>query len=275
MIPSPLDDATAILGARSPDVLWRYLVANTHLRAIPNTFEATVAFQTLHEHHPSGALQTAQLLCTDLRWRRVTTPLITYMEESGILDDVALDELADSFLWQDRLAWPVPRQWLRDGTVHLGRAGRKVAASNVVVERLIPPPLRRWAAARIVAHGPDRGAEVLARVEGLDARSGGAAVAGMLDAAEAWPTEERLIVIELGCCWPSGSVRLRALKLLADTDRSGAAERAMDDPSATVRRWAQRLGSRAVRVDQSAAEGAPPLRDAPVRLPDPQPSLFD
>lgn len=275
MIPSPLEDAAAILGARSPDVLWRYLLANAHLRAMANTFEAVVAFRTLHERHARGALQTAQLLCTDLRWRRVTAPLITDIEEIGILDDGALDELADGFLWQNRLAWPVPRQWLRDGTVRLGPTGRKGAAPNVVAERPIPPPLRRWAAARIVGHEPDRGAEVLGRVEGLDARSGDAVMAGMLDAAVAWSSEARLVVIELACCWPTGSVRLRALKLLADTDRRAAAERAMDDPSATVRRWAHRLRSSAVRGDRSAAEDTPP-RDAPVHpLPDPQPSLFD
>ena len=64
-----------------------------------------------------GALQTAGLLCTDNRWRRVTTVLITAIEDSGPLTDSELDDLAGGFLWHDRFPWPVPTAWVRDGTV--------------------------------------------------------------------------------------------------------------------------------------------------------------
>ena len=45
-----------------------------------------------------GALQTAGLLCTDNRWRRVTTVLITAIEDSGPLTDSELDDLAGGVL---------------------------------------------------------------------------------------------------------------------------------------------------------------------------------
>ena len=57
------------------------------------------AFRRLHTDRPVHALRTAQLICTDLRWRRVTAPLIVDIEQSGILDNRALDQLGDGFLW--------------------------------------------------------------------------------------------------------------------------------------------------------------------------------
>jgi len=48
---------------------------------LPNTFEAMSAFLKLHWDRPTQALRTAQLICTDLRWRRVTAPLIVDIEQ--------------------------------------------------------------------------------------------------------------------------------------------------------------------------------------------------
>lgn len=89
MIRPWIEDTARISGAVTPDALWRYLAGNVHLRASPNTFEAICAFQRLHKDRPAHALRTAQLICTDLRWRRVTAPLIVDIEQSGILDGVA------------------------------------------------------------------------------------------------------------------------------------------------------------------------------------------
>jgi hypothetical protein len=241
VIPSPLEDAARIHRATTPDALWRYLATNVHPRAMRNTFEAIVAFQRLHEDRTADALRTAQLLCTDLRWRRVTTPLIVQIEQTGILDEPALDQLAASFLWRDELAWPVPEQWLRDRTVRIRGRNRTPGPCQVVMDRPIPPPLRRWASARVVIRHPEQVTDVLARVDHLAARAGDAVMAGLLDAAGAVPTEARVLLVELGCSWPSGSVRLQALKLLAGTDRHSATQRAMGDVSETVRGWARRL----------------------------------
>lgn len=71
---------------------------------MPNTFEAVCAFQRLHRDRPANTLRTAQLICTDLRWRRVRAPLIVDIEQSGLLDERAFDRLADGFLyWSGRV----------------------------------------------------------------------------------------------------------------------------------------------------------------------------
>jgi hypothetical protein len=243
---------------------------------MPNTFEAVCAFQRLHRDRPAHALGTAQLICTDLRWRRVTAPLIVDIEQSGILDEGDLDQLADGFLWEDKLGWPVPEQWLRDGTVRVRRGRHKPGRTAVVIDRMIPPPLRRWAAARIVARDPRRAADVLVRIDGMDAGAGDATMAGLLDAAISLPTEARVALTELGCAWPNGTVRLRALKLLAETDRESALRGAAADASATVRAWGKKLASQLPLPDRPAedrvaAERQPPTRQAA----EPQPSLFD
>jgi len=275
MIRSSLDDAARIHAAVTPDTLWRYLAVNIHVRAMPNTFEAMCAFLKLHKDHPANALRTAQLICTDLRWRRVTAPLIVDIEQSAILDEEALDRLADGFLWDDQLAWLVPEQWIRDGTVRLPHKRRKPGRIAVVIDRPIPPPLRRWAAARVVAGEPRTATDVLGRVNEMDSRSGDAAMAGLLDAASALPPEDRDALTELDCAWPSGAVRLRALKLLAETDEQAALRRAAHDASGTIRTWGQKRASPEDRVDRPPERRPGPAHQRSIRAPEPQPSLFE
>jgi hypothetical protein len=271
-----LEDSARILGAATPDALWRHLCENVHLRAMPNTFEAVCAFQRLHRDRPAHALRTAQLICTDLRWRRVTAPLIVDIEQSGILDERALDQLAGGFLWEDTLGWPVPEQWLRDGTVRVGRKRHKPGRTAVVIDRMIPPPLRRWATARVVRREPRRAADVLVRIDGMDAGAGDATMAGLLDAAVSLPLEARVELTELGCAWPNGTVRLRALKLLAETDREAALQGAAADASATVRAWGQKLASPPRRPGRPAKDGTAAARHAPTgQAPASQASLFN
>ena len=243
---------------------------------MPNTFEAVCAFQRLHRDRPAHALRTAQLICTDLRWRRVTAPLIVDIEQSGILDERGLDQLADGFLWEDKLAWPVPEQWLRDGTVRVGRKRPKPGRTAVVIDRIIPPPLRRRAAARVVRREPSRAAEVLVRIDGMDAGAGEATMAGLLDAAVSLPREARVELTELGCAWPNGTVRLRALELLAETDREAALRGAAADDSATVRAWGQKVASPPRWPDRRAGDHTRAGPGTPARqAPEPEPTLFD
>lgn len=271
-----LEDAARISGAATPDALWRYLAGNVHLRAMPNTFEAVCAFQRLHRDRPAHALRTAQLICSDLRWRRVTAPLIVDIEQSGILGEGDLDQLADGFLWEDKLGWPVPEQWLRDGTVRVRRGNHQPGRTAVVIDRMIPPPLRRWAAARIVRRQPRRAADVLDRIGGMDAGAGDATMAGLLDAAPSLPPEALVALTELGCAWPNGTVRLRALKLLAETDRETALRGAAADASATVRAWGRKLASQLPLPDRPAGDRTATGPHTPARqAPEPQPSLFD
>lgn len=175
----------------------------------------------------------------------MTAPLIVDIEQSNILDERTLDQLAEGFLWDDHLAWLVPEQWIRDGTVRLPHKRRKPGRIAVVIDRPIPPQLRRWAAARVVAREPRTATDVLGRVNEMGSRSGDAAMAGLLDGASALPPEDRDALTELGCAWRSGTVRLRALKLLAETetDEQAALRRAAHDASETIRTWGQKRGS--------------------------------
>jgi len=241
-----------------------------------NTFDAIVAFKTLHKDRHATALRTAQLICTDQRWRRVTSTLVIDLEQSGILDEPALDQLADGFLWKDTLGWPVPDEWLRDGTVRVRPKNSNPGRLGVVIDRPIRPPLRRWAAARVAAREPARLGDVLACIDRMDARDGDAIMAGLLDAAGAIPLGARRALTQLGCSWPSGTVRLRALKLVAESDEERALHRATSDPSGTVRAWAQKLRSPRRRPDRPIETMTDGARHTSTReAPEPPPSLFD
>jgi hypothetical protein len=121
-----------------------------------------------------------------------------------------------------------------------------------VVERNIWPPLRRWSARRIAAQNPGWGGHVLERIAVLDSRSGDAGMAGLLDAAGSFRDEARNTLVDLGCQWHNGGVRLRALQILAVDDPERARAMAGSDASATVRRRAGILANASVtRHDES------------------------
>lgn len=104
----------------------------------------------------------ALMLCTCRRWDRVTGRLIAAVQDSGLLDRAALDELAQSFLSHEQviaypLAWVSP-QWLEidldDGH---GRTCT-VDEDTLAHHRLsVEPPLRGAARAALDA-GTARGA---------------------------------------------------------------------------------------------------------------------
>jgi hypothetical protein len=272
---SELDDWAAISGAGSPDQLWRYLATHPTLRAMPEGSRALSVFRTLHKAGTApGALATVALLCTDPRWRRVTAPLIVDIDQTDILREAELDELADGFLWDDHYAWVVPQAWLRDETMwSAGRRPRRWTA--IVLRRGIPPPLRRWAAARIARRHPERSGDVLERIEGLDARAGDAAMAGLLDACVGFPDEVRDVLIELGSAWPTGRVRLVALQLVAARDADRAVVLALGDPSEKIRVWGRRLAIAPPLSPASAAPAAPSAAPAgPPAAPHAQLPLF-
>lgn len=96
--------------------------------------------------------------------RRVTAPLIVEIEQSGILGKGDLDQLADGFLWRTHSHGPVPEQWAPEGTVRARRGSDKPGRTAVVIDRMIPPPLRRWAAVRTIGRQPRRVGDVLERI---------------------------------------------------------------------------------------------------------------
>lgn len=272
MIPSVAEDVVAILTAATPDELWRWLVLHPHLRAFPNPTDAVAAWRRLHRGCPDGAVQTAGLLCTDHRWRRVTAPLVAAMEQSGLLTDAEREGLANGFLWSDQYRWPVPEAWIRDRTVTIDVPALP-PGTPLHLERLIAPPLRRWAAG-VVGRHPSRSHDILDRAGELDARAGDAVFAGLLDAADRYPDDVRDALIDLGCSWPGAPARLRALQLLAVREGAQAAiRRAAGDPNGRIRGWAASL-DRQPPLPAPLSEISRPRADQPRRASTEQASLF-
>ena len=89
----------------------------------------------------------------------------------------------------------------------------------------------------------------------LDSRAGDAAMTGLLDAAAAFADEAGDALVELGCQWPNGSVRLRALQLLARQDPERAATMASDDMSEVVRHRAGHLQAPPFATRDDSSEG--------------------
>lgn len=206
----------------------------------------TEAVGLLRKVHGTGELAdafVALLLCTCGRWDRVTARLIAAIEESGLLPDADLDELAESFLAEEvmvvyPLAWVSP-QWLEvdlsDGT------GQTVAVDEETpAECRLPvqPPLRRWAARRALRARPERLGELLRAAEGFQPRHRDALIHGLLDAADVLEPAERRRVVRRGLRTGQARVRRAALEQVRELDGPDAARRrARSDPDATVRAW--------------------------------------
>lgn len=231
---SPLEDIVGIRDATTPDQLWRWLVLHPNAMAATLTWHATSAFERVHEVNPDEALRTASLLCTDRRWRRITGRLIAEIVDANILDDRELDVLADHFLMLDALPWRIPSTWLRDKTVRVTGGGR--GKNPVFIERPIATPLRRWAAKRLSIRHPETVGTILDRAEALPSRDRDSVMVGLLDASHHLPEEAREILIDAGIDWPGGSVRRRALQLLAEGGRhEDATSLAAQDASVKTR----------------------------------------
>lgn len=127
------------------------------------------AEQLLRVHHTDtpGALDTARLLLTDRRWDRLSGLLVRALVGTGLLGQEGLDVLAVKLVCSETLVYGVDQLftdgWFtvelpsRDGVEHdadadtddLVGSGEPVTDEPLVTLRRIPPPLRRWAAARI------------------------------------------------------------------------------------------------------------------------------
>ena len=183
------------------------------------------------------------LVCTCRRWDRVTAKLIAAIQDSGLLENAELDELADVFLAEDHaiaypLAWASP-QWLaidlHDGIGRTYTVTKDTPAAHHVRPE---PPLRRWAARHALHARPERLAELLGTAERLEPRHRDAAIHGLLDAAGELDEPARRTVVDRGLRAAHGSVRIAALELLCELDGIEPARRlAAADPNAQVRKW--------------------------------------
>jgi hypothetical protein len=226
-------------------------------------------FRRFHGEDPTNAPTTALLLCTDHRWRNATHHLIHELDDSGLLDEHALDQLATWFLAAN-LVLKVPRRLFHGAPVIITRSGssdattivelprpangpadRRRGEDLVSVARSTWPPLRRWASARQLRSATAGWRDLVAIAKRLPSRDAAMTLAGMMDAADAIPEGDRVTAVEVGLTSGSGIVRLAALPALAAIEGLDAAtRRAAADPSDKVRSWAEK----ATRPNQLALE---------------------
>ncbi|MEK6720652.1 MAG: hypothetical protein AABZ33_08295 [Chloroflexota bacterium] len=242
----PLADLVELWSAQNAEALWKALTRRQSLSGA-HPFEAVGLFRRHHENGEEGAVTTALLLCTASRWGRDTARLIAGLVDTAILGEMNLDELASILLWSDRFRFEYPARWIGTEWISIDLEGPEGPASiplgrvdpdsTVVSERPIAPPLRRWAAARVLRTDPRTLDKLRGRAAELRPIDGAAIVSGVLDAVDVLDARGARLAIELGLGWPRGSVRLLALDVLAAVDPEDASRRAAIDPDRKVRAW--------------------------------------
>ena len=246
-----LRDLVALHTADDADELRRRLVlfpATSGNSA--DTFEPWCLLHAAHKHEPDGAATTALLLLTDRRWRNATGRLIRRIEESELVSRDHLDLLAQTFLAADaQIYWEAPGDWFGgpeividlepgtddepDGADLAGHAGDR----PVVVAREVRPPLRRWAAGRVVRAEPASWAALVKRARELEAPGGAGIVRGILDGIDNLAPAARAAVLKLAADWPQRDVRKAAAEMTArrkPTDaspRTASVERSEPEPT--------------------------------------------
>lgn len=238
------DTLDELVAVKDADELCRLLIGNPGGWGLSTRH--TEAVELLTRVHGTGELPfslAVLLVCTCRRWDRVTAKLIAGIQDSGLLNDAALDELADAFLAHDHvisypLAWASP-QWL-EIDLHDG-AGRTytVTEDTPAQHHVRPePPLRRWAARQALQSDPARLTELLSATERFEPRHRDAAINGLLDAAYKLDEPAKRGLVDRGLRTAHGSVRIAALELLCELDGAEPARRlAAADPNAQVRKW--------------------------------------
>lgn len=178
--------------ADAPDAqqLWRLLVTVPHGRELAPTV-AVDTFRRLHDAGQPEPVDSALLLCTDWRWQRTSARVLAGIVATGILDNAEQDRLAEELLWSDRVRYVHPLGWIGSTFIEFDldapqeqRTVRADPSTPVTAERHVWPPLRSWAAERVLVRNQAAPADVLARARALPARDGAAVVTGAVHAAD-------------------------------------------------------------------------------------------
>lgn len=244
---SPADVADA------PDAqqLWRLLVTATGGREQAPSV-AIDSFRRLHGAGQPEPVDSALLLCTDWRWRRTSARVLAGILATGILDDEQQDRLAEELLWPDKARYVYPLGWLGSTFIEIdlpsgqGAPRQRTVHADpktpVTAERSVWPPLRSWAAERVLSRNRATPTDVVARARELPARDGASVVQGAVHAAGELGPEQARTVVEVALRWGNKTPRKAALEQLTtwgEHDRAHAL--AADDSDAAIRAWGRKL----------------------------------
>jgi hypothetical protein len=267
--------------ADTADDLHRVLALHQPIRSSSDWFEPYQLLARHHKSEPHTSTITATLLLTDSRWRKGVGRLVRHIAESGMINLADLDMLARTFVTADNYVyWEIPESWFGDEPVEIHIEHDVINAEEdideapddetVVAVRRVHSPLRRWAAAHLVARDPNTWDELLANACDRRGADGAAILRGLLDESDRLPDPARRVVIDAGLDWPQAGVRKHAIERLADLgDRQTAHALALVDASARIRQWAP-----ALLETETAALGEPVDPDVKTVLPSAQDSLF-
>jgi hypothetical protein len=227
--------------------LWRRLVSGAIGRPLPPGV-AVDAFRRLHRDGEPGAFDSALLLCTDWRWHRVSAKVIAGVVDSGILDDDDQDRLADVLLWDEQVRYRHPFWWL--GTtfdeyyLDSPRPGRTIRVdpnTPTIAHRNVWPPLRAWAAGRVLMRHRASAGDVLDHARSLPARDAAAAVTGAVRVVDHIDPDQARTVLNTALAWGHKVPRKAALERLLASGEDNLVQTLTDnDPDASIRRWADK-----------------------------------
>ena len=237
--------STAISDITDALSLWRRLVPAAIGRPLPPAV-AVDAFRRLHRDGEPGAFDSALLLCTDWRWHRVSAKVIAGIVDSGILDDDDQDRLADILLWQEQVRYRHPFWWLGTTLVECyldstgpGRMIRVDPNTPTTAHRHVWPPLRTWAAGRVLMRHRTSAGDVLGHARSLPARDAAAVVTGAVRVADDIDPDQARTVLNAALTWGHKAPRKAALeRLLAGGEDDLVQTLTDNDPDVSIRRWA-------------------------------------
>jgi hypothetical protein len=254
---TPLHELVALSSAADAEELHRRLVLLPAADGNPaDAFQPLCLLHQFHDDKPEGATVTALLLVTDARWKHATGRLIKAVAATGCVPEDDLDVLAHVFLAAGpTVYWEAPADWFSggfeidiDGAPWAVVEPPAVAASPseddrpVVVEREVRPPLRRWAAERVVRSDAGSWSKVLGRARQLDARASAAVMRGLLDAIEVLTPDAQGWIRDLGKQWPNRDVRTAAMAAAEPNEREPPAD---GDRERSPRETAKKKGEQA------------------------------
>lgn len=224
---SPVDDLVALHSAEDAGELHRRLLCfGDGGGNKADAFEPWCLLHRFHADEPDGAAITALLLLTDRRWRNATSRLVRRIDESGLVPDDQLDLLAQAFLGAGpRVYWEAPGDWFDGPAIMLDPDSHDVVDvvdaedldgpddGPVVFAREIRPPLRRWAAARVVRSDPACWGALVKRAREVDPRDGAAIMFGLVDGIDVVAPAAAAFLLGIAESWPHRKLREAATAL--------------------------------------------------------------